>query len=55
MSDPKARQILIDTYWTSMGWRDRPHLFKEDLQWAMAAGVMFEPKTLFHNEMVEWI
>lgn len=55
MSDPKARQILIDAYWTSAGWRDKPHICKADLELAIAAGVMFEPRILSHKEIVEWV
>ena len=51
--DTRAREILLRTYWSSSGWRDPPVTEPEDLEYACAAGVMFEgtiSKT--HDEVV---
>jgi hypothetical protein len=52
--DPKARKILFDTFWTSAGWRDRreQHTAPADLEYARAAGYMFEPRTASHDDWV---
>jgi hypothetical protein len=51
--DARAVQILMDTYWTSSGWRDSPRTPSEDLRYAVEAGLMFEAsRTATHDEIV---
>src|SRR5262245_41199581 len=54
MVDPKARKILFDTYWTSVGWRPSPHTLPADYAYAVAAGAMFDPVVLDHDAVVRW-
>ena len=52
MVDPKALKILFDTYWSSSGWKPNPTTAKEELDYAVAAGVMFPEVWMDHNEVV---
>lgn len=52
--DARARDILFRTYWDSTGWRspnDR-RIAPSDLEYAKAAGYMFESKSADHDEWV---
>jgi hypothetical protein len=52
--DPRARRILFDTFWTSAGWRERrdQRTPPGDLEYAKAAGYMFDPISADHDEWV---
>lgn len=50
--DAKALKILQSTYW-SKGWRDKPVTSPEDLAYAKAHGVMFEPLKSTHDSAVK--
>lgn len=49
--DPQ--KILFDAFWGPEGWRSGFAL-PEDRQTAIAAGVMFEPRRISHDEGVAW-
>lgn len=49
--DNKAKKILIDTFWTSCGWRDEKTTDKKDFEYAKSKGVMFDKITIDHNEL----
>ncbi|MEM7012594.1 MAG: hypothetical protein AAF585_14050 [Verrucomicrobiota bacterium] len=49
--DKKALKILFDTYWGAGGWKDSRETAPEDLEYAKAAGVMFDPSSYSHNEI----
>lgn len=56
--DKKAVQILKAHFWSSAGWRDElspATSTDEDIEYAKAAGVMFEPVSLDHDEAVQWL
>ena len=54
--DSKAKKILFDAYWSPAGWRVPPREpSASDAAYAKAAGVMFDPKTLTHDEATERI
>jgi hypothetical protein len=49
-------QILLDTYWSSSGWRDGPAVAGEDLRYAVEAGLMFEAaRKATHDEVVDGV
>ena len=50
--DPRALKILINTFWTGKGWREKRLFIKEDVRYAKQAGVMFEYIQLSHAESV---
>jgi hypothetical protein len=50
--DQKAVKILFDKYWSSSGWRDK-EIFPEDFEYAKSKGVMFDPISLSHDEIVK--
>ncbi|AKI98818.1 hypothetical protein ATI61_106206 [Archangium gephyra] len=52
LPDARALRILFDTFWSSEGWKSRPHTPEEDLAYARAAGLMFEPVTLGHDALI---
>ena len=41
--DPKALAILTATFWTARGWRETPSTPPDDLAYARAKGLMFDP------------
>lgn len=51
----RALRILLDTFWTSAGWRDEKARFTppEDFEYAKRAGVMFDAVCLSHGDVVE--
>lgn len=55
MVDKKALQILTKSYWSSGGWREKPVTSKEDLAYAKAHGLMFDPVKLTHNQAIAWL
>jgi hypothetical protein len=50
----RALKILCSTYWSPSGWKKVYSTPPEELAFAKAAGVMFEPKCLTHDEAVAW-
>lgn len=51
--DKKAKKILMNTFWTSTGWRGTPGAFAgEDFEYAKSHGLMFDPVTITHDEIV---
>ena len=56
MIDSKARTILFDAYWSAKGWNSpRKEPSPDDLAYAKAAGVMFDPEVLTHDEAIDRI
>jgi hypothetical protein len=53
MGMDRARKILLETFWTSEGWRRAPALDPHEFAIAKGAGVMFDPTPLSHAEAVE--
>lgn len=53
--DERALRILFDTYWSPRGWKSKPqqNVSPEDFTYAKAAGVMFDPLSLDHDEIVK--
>ncbi|MDJ0614398.1 MAG: hypothetical protein QNJ29_12060 [Rhizobiaceae bacterium] len=56
MIDKKAKKILFDYYWSS-GWKNQADRTIEtnDLEHARANGFWFDPLTVTHNELVDWL
>lgn len=52
MVDKKALKILFKRYWSSDGWTTT-YLPKEELDYAKAAGIMFEPQKISHDDVME--
>lgn len=54
MIDPKARKILFAQHWSSTGWRnhERLNISPEDLAYAKAHGMMFDPIDRDHDTLV---
>lgn len=50
--DGRAVKILLNTFWSSAGWRETRETAPEDLAYAVAAGTMFRPRTFTHDELV---
>lgn len=50
-ADARARTILLATYWSSAGWGHKPPS-PSDLEYAQAAGYMFEPRAGRHDDWV---
>ena len=55
MADKKAIKILFDTYWSSTGWKREYTISPEDFAYAQNAGVMFQPVTISHDDIVSWL
>ncbi len=54
--DKKAKKVLLNTFWSPNGWKDRPDAFAgEDFNYAKSKGLMFDPIIIKHDEMVEWL
>ncbi|MCL6603185.1 MAG: hypothetical protein K6T94_09950 [Paenibacillus sp.] len=54
--DKKAKKVLLNTFWTASGWKDRPDAFAgEDFNYAKDKGLMFDPITINHDQLVERI
>lgn len=55
--DKKAKEILINTYWSKNGWKswkDR-NISSEDFAYAKEKGLMFDPITISYDECVRRI
>jgi hypothetical protein len=60
--DRRALRALFGTYWTTGGWRDasgnarqNPPPPAAEVEYARAAGYMFEPRRLNHDQIVAWL
>lgn len=53
--DKRAIAILFDAFWSWSGWKNENDrtVTPEDLAYAKAAGVMFDPVSLSHKEVIE--
>lgn len=51
--DKKAKDILFKTYWSGAGWRDKPYTSPDDLAYAKAKGLMFDPASFSHDACVD--
>jgi hypothetical protein len=52
--DPRARQILFDTFWSPAGWKRERSTPSADLEYAIAAGYMFPSRSAeTHQRQVE--
>lgn len=50
MSRDRARKILLETFWTSAGWRRNPAIAPEEFDLAKRAGYMFDPSNTTHEQ-----
>jgi hypothetical protein len=50
-ANPKARQVLVEAFWSAGGWR-RKDPRADDFALAKAAGYMFDPIELDHDDLV---
>ncbi|WP_448952425.1 hypothetical protein [Labrys neptuniae] len=50
--DKQAVKILMDTYWSAAGWRNRRSISPDDLAYAKLHHVMFDPARFSHAEAV---
>lgn len=54
--DAKAKKILTNTYWQSGGWRRGSFMLSaEDFEYAKSKGLMFDPLTVSHDELIRRI
>jgi hypothetical protein len=55
MPDKKAVQILFDMYWSPSGWKPKQtrSISAADFEYAKSQGVMFDPVTTSHQDVVE--
>jgi len=52
--DRCALKILSNTYWSTGGWRTQPETPPDDFSHATAAGLMFDPIRVTHDQAVVW-
>jgi hypothetical protein len=60
--DRRALRALFGTYWTAGGWRDAlgnaqqpPTPPAAEVEYAQAAGYMFKPRRLTHDQIIGWL
>jgi hypothetical protein len=51
--DKQAVKILFTTYWSSGGWKKDRTISPEDFTYAKNKGVMFDERTIRHDEIVQ--
>ncbi|MGR6761224.1 hypothetical protein ACU1JV_05125 [Paenibacillus sp. T2-29] len=52
--DKKAKKILMNTFWSSSGWKQEREPFSgEDFEYAKSMGLMFDPITITHDEIIK--
>lgn len=49
--DKRAKKILIETFWTSSGWKKEKTTNKEDFEYAKSKGLMFDRIIIDHDEL----
>jgi hypothetical protein len=54
MVDKKAIKILFKRYWSSVGWTDT-NLTRDELEYAKAAGVMFDQREFSHDDIIKQV
>ncbi|MGB7750189.1 MAG: hypothetical protein WCF88_01445 [Candidatus Acidiferrales bacterium] len=52
--DKRALKILFASYWSNSRWKQEFDTAPADLAYAKAAGLMFDPITISHQQAVEW-
>lgn len=52
--DKRALRILSNTYWSSTGWKKQPSTPPDDFSYAKAAGLMFDPVQVTHDQAIDW-
>lgn len=52
--DSKALKILFNSYWSSKGWEGKEQASIDDFEYAKSKGIMFDPVSLDHNEIIKW-
>lgn len=50
--DPKAKNILFRTYWSSIGWKEESTTKPAAFEYAKSMGLMFDRMTIAHDEIV---
>lgn len=51
--DKKAKRVLLQTFWGSGGWKQGTRVFAgEEFEYARSCGLMFDPLTITHDELV---
>ncbi|WP_156320341.1 hypothetical protein [Brevundimonas sp. AAP58] len=50
--DKRASDILLNTYWSSNGWRRDPTVAPDDFNYAKSKGLMFDPVRLSHDQAI---
>ena len=53
--DKRAKNILLKTYWSSKGWKDKRTTAPDDFIYAKEKGLMFDPLTISHDDCVNQI
>lgn len=53
--DKKAKKILLDTFWSSIGWKKGFKIDVNDFAYAKSKGLMFDPLHIKHDELVKWL
>ncbi|UQZ34841.1 hypothetical protein C2I18_15670 [Paenibacillus sp. PK3_47] len=52
--DKQAKKTLMNTFWTSAGWKSSPDAFAgERFEYAKSKGLMFDPVTMTHDEIMK--
>ena len=52
--EKRALRILSNTYWSTAGWKEVSITTAADLAYAKAAGIMFDPIQVTHDQTVNW-
>lgn len=52
--DKRALTILSATYWSSSGWKEHRITPAADFEYAKAAGIMFDPIQVTHDQTIDW-
>ena len=52
--DKKAKKTLLNTFWSSSGWKDQPdECAGKDFDYAKSKGLMFDPITITHDQIIQ--
>lgn len=52
--DKRALKILSNTHWSTAGWKRQPETPADDFSYAKAAGLMFDPVHVTHDQAIDW-